>query len=64
MLFIYSTSGIGALEKDAKYVQINKEDFRTTIECHSSDFIVDFKHLSQHFLVFLLLSLNIHCVFF
>ena len=49
MLFIYSTSGIGALEKDAKYVQINKEDFRTTIECHSSDFIVDFEHISQLF---------------
>ena len=45
----YSTSGIGALEKDAKYVQINKEDFRTTIECHSSDFIVDFEHISQLF---------------
>ena len=49
MLLIYSTSGIGALEKDAKYVQINKEDFRTTIECHSSDFIVDFEHISQLF---------------
>ena len=41
MLFIYSTSGIEALEKDVKYVQINKGDFRTTLECHSSDFIVD-----------------------
>ena len=41
MLLIYSTSGIGALEKDVKYVQINKGDFRTTLECHSSDFIVD-----------------------
>ena len=43
MLFIYSTSGIGALEK------INKGDFRTTTECHSNDFIVDFEHISQLF---------------
>ena len=64
MLFIYSKSGIGELEKEAKYVQINKGDFRTTTECHSSGFTVNFEDISQLFLVFLLLTLNIHYVFF
>ena len=44
--------------------KVNKGDFITTIECRSSDFIVNFEHIPQLFLVFLLFTLNIHYVFF
>ena len=33
--------------------KVNKKDSRTTGKCRSSDFIVDFEHISQLFHVFL-----------
>ena len=42
--------------------KVNNKVTRTTFSCRSTVFLVNFEHISQLFLVFLLLTLNMHYV--
>ena len=57
VVFTCSASTVGTPEKSVKYINNNKDTIRRQWRS-SSDFIVNFEHISRSVLVFELLTLN------